>query len=81
MKKQTHLHLGWPEGEYFFLLFHFWANYCFKSSHAFVGLDKEVLKFIEYSKRVQINCFKGPFIHKVAKLPCINVAMTSWQIT
>ncbi len=29
MKKQTHLHLGWTEGETFLVNFHFWMNYFF----------------------------------------------------
>ncbi len=36
MKKQTHLHLGWPEGEYFFSnFFHFWVNYSFKTRNVY----------------------------------------------
>ncbi len=30
MKKQTHLHLAWPEVEYIFSNFHVWMNYSFK---------------------------------------------------
>ncbi len=29
MKKRTHLHLGWPEGESISVNFHFWVNYSF----------------------------------------------------
>ncbi len=29
MKKQTHLHLGWPEGEYVFSTFSFWGELFF----------------------------------------------------
>ncbi len=30
MKKQSHLHLGWPEEYFFFCYFHFWMNYSLK---------------------------------------------------
>ncbi len=29
IKKQTHLYLGWPEGEYIFMNVNFWMNYSF----------------------------------------------------
>ncbi len=34
MKKQIHLHFGWPEG--FFFFFHFWVNYSFNQKQHLV---------------------------------------------
>jgi len=33
IKKQTHLHLGWPEGESISANFHFLMNYSLKTTH------------------------------------------------
>ncbi len=58
MKKQTHLHLGWPEDEYISANLHFWVNYSFKakaesSQHsAFVCLRNSYLVL-----RAQRSCF------------------------
>ncbi len=40
IKKQTHLYLGWPEGEYMFICLYFWVSCSFKL-HTRVGVTAE----------------------------------------
>ncbi len=59
LKKQTHLHLGWPEGT-FSAIFHFWVNYFFK----YVSVEATNLE----TKKYLIFCFKSKYIILISEL-------------
>ncbi len=53
-RKQTHLHLGWPEGEFISANLHFWVNYSFKWVYDFISYYYSLYETVDGSKSLPV---------------------------
>ncbi len=70
MKKQTHLHLRWPEGEYISANLHFWVNYSFKT--------KTERKKYSTSQHSAFVCLRNSYLALRAQRSCFWTSGWGW---